>query len=266
VWQRHPRNGRGLRLRHRSDEAADRCTGPNGLFNGDGSGCSKTCTVEPVCRGTNGTGTTHACAASCGNGNLEPGEECDDGNLANRDGCSSTCKIEQGFTCTTQSNPDTQPCAQTIYTGQCLELPVKYRDFESEHEAGGHPDFFYYGAPLQTAVSISGVQGQTSPMSFNKRYCVPNSSGPARQNDSTARCWGMAQTNLDSSGRPAFDTSRNGGGPNATLCDCQFTDWSHDTNGGHVPGYTQAANGPTNGLTYVGGANGHPMYKARRPS
>ena len=241
------------------------CTGPNGLFNGDGSGCSKTCTVEPVCRGTNGTGTTHACAASCGNGNLEPGEECDDGNLANRDGCSSTCKIEQGFTCTTQSNPDTQPCAQTIYTGQCLELPVKYRDFESEHEAGGHPDFFYYGAPLQTAVSISGVQGQSSPMSFNKRYCVPNSSGPARQNDSTARCWGMAQTNLDSNGRPAFDTSRNGGGPNATLCDCQFTDWSHDTNGGHVPGYTQAANGPTNGLTYVGGANGHPMYKGPAP-
>jgi len=63
--------------------------------------------------------------------------------------------------------------------------------------------------------------------------------GPARLNDSTARCWGMAQANLDNSGRPAFDTTRNGGGANATLCDCQFTDWSHDTNGGHVPGYTQ---------------------------
>src|ERR1051325_275494 len=33
------------------------CTGPNGLFNGDGSGCSKTCTKEPICRGTNGMGT-----------------------------------------------------------------------------------------------------------------------------------------------------------------------------------------------------------------
>ena len=242
------------------------CTGPNGLFNGDGTGCSKTCTMEPICRGTDGTGPTHACAATCGNGNLEPGEDCDDGNLVDGDGCSSTCKIEPGFTCTTRTNPDTQECTQTIYSGQCLELPVKYRDFKSEKETGGHPDFFYYGTTLQAASvpSVNGVQSQSSPMSFNKRYCVPNSAGPARQNDSTARCWGMAQANLDANGRPAFDTTRNGGGANATLCDCQFTDWSHDTNGGHVPGYSMA-NSPLNGLTYVGGANGHPLYKGPAP-
>jgi cysteine-rich repeat protein len=75
------------------------CTGPNGLFNGDGTGCSKTCTKEPVCRGTTGSGATHACATSCGNGNVETGEDCDDGNLVNGDGCSSTCKLESGFTC-----------------------------------------------------------------------------------------------------------------------------------------------------------------------
>ena len=243
------------------------CTGPNGLFNGDGTGCSKTCTKEPICRGTNGTGTTHECATSCGNGNLETGEDCDDGNLKDHDGCSSSCKVEDGYTCTAKLNADTQPCTQPIYTGQCLELPVKYRDFESEKETNGHPDFFYYGAPLQTAsvVSITGVSGQPGALSYSKRYCVPNSAGPARQNDATARCWGIAQANLDNNGRPAFDTTRNGGGANATLCDCQFTDWSHDTNGGHVPGYTQTANGPTNGLTYVGGTNGHPMYKGLAP-
>jgi len=242
------------------------CTGPNGLFNGDGSGCSKTCTKEPVCRGTNGTGTTHACAPTCGNGNLEPGEECDDGNLVNGDGCSSTCQIEQGFTCTPTTKPDTQTCTQTLYSGQCLELPVKLRDFKSEHETGGHPDFFYYGASLPTssAVSVNGVQDQTNPLSFSKRYCVPNSAGPARQNDSTTRCWDMAQANLDANGRPAFNPSRNGGGANATLCDCQFTDWSHDTNGGHVPGYTMA-NSPLNGLTYSAGASGHPIYKGPAP-
>lgn len=32
--------------------------------------------------------------AACGDGNLDPGEECDDGNTANGDGCSSVCKIE----------------------------------------------------------------------------------------------------------------------------------------------------------------------------
>jgi fibro-slime domain-containing protein len=243
------------------------CTGPNGLLNGDGTGCTNTCHMEPICRGTNGTGTTHACTGTCGDGNINPGEECDDGNLVDGDGCSSTCQIEPGFTCTTQTNSDSHPCTQTIYSGNCLDLQVKYRDFQSEHEAGGHPDFFYYGATLQTAsvVNISGVQGQANPLTFNKRYCVPNSAGPTRQNDATARCWGMAQPNLDANGRPAFDTTRNGGGTNATLCDCQFTDWDQDTNGGHVPGYTQAANGPTNGLTYTAGASGHPMYKGPAP-
>ena len=49
------------------------------------------------------------------------------------------------------------------------------------------------------------------------------------------------------------------------MCDCQFTDWSHDTNGGHVPGYIAATNSPTTGLTYTSGANGHPMYKGLAP-
>ena len=242
------------------------CTGPNGLFNGDGSGCSGTCTKEPVCRGTTGSGTTHACTTSCGNGNLETGEDCDDGNLVDGDGCSSKCKIEDGFKCTTQATPDTVACTQTIYSGNCLELPVKYRDFKSEHETGGHPDFFYYGNTLASgnAININGVQGQTNPLNYNKRYCVPNSAGPARQNDSTARCWDMAQANLDSAGRPAFNTTRNGGGSTATLCDCQFTDWSHDTNGGNVPGYTMT-NSPLNGLTYVSGSSGHPVYKGPAP-
>src|SRR6185295_16251815 len=69
------------------------CNGPNGLFFGDGSGCSKTCTVEPVCR----TGsTTRACDVKCGNGAVETGmnsagmmvtEQCDDGNNDSGDGC-----------------------------------------------------------------------------------------------------------------------------------------------------------------------------------
>jgi cysteine-rich repeat protein len=31
---------------------------------------------------------------SCGDGDLDPGEECDDGNLVNGDGCTSNCRIE----------------------------------------------------------------------------------------------------------------------------------------------------------------------------
>ena len=36
---------------------------------------------------------------TCGNGFLDPGENCDDGNNRNSDGCSSTCTIELGWRC-----------------------------------------------------------------------------------------------------------------------------------------------------------------------
>jgi len=42
--------------------------------------------------------STSGCAATCGDGKVEPGELCDDGNLVSADGCSGTCQIE-GQTC-----------------------------------------------------------------------------------------------------------------------------------------------------------------------
>jgi len=240
-------------------EEGESCdAGPlNGLFLGNGMGCSKTCTKEPICRDG---ATTRACDVSCGNGNIEGDEKCDDGNLKNGDGCSSTCTIEGGFTCTPEMKPDTEACVAPA-AGDCLHLPVVVRDFKSEKETGGHPDFFYLGAAITPPVSIAGVLGQPNPMSFTRRYCVPNSSGPVRKNDSTARCWDLAKPTLDANGKPAFNAAR----PTGNLCDCQFTDWSHDTNGGHVPGYTAAANSPTTGLVYTAGMVGHPMYKGPAP-
>ena len=43
--------------------------------------------------GASATGAGGA-AAVCGNGSVEPGEACDDGNTKSDDGCSSTCKKE----------------------------------------------------------------------------------------------------------------------------------------------------------------------------
>jgi cysteine-rich repeat protein len=41
------------------------------------------------------TGFTHLCtSAACGDGVTEPGEQCDDGNVINGDGCSATCEFE----------------------------------------------------------------------------------------------------------------------------------------------------------------------------
>jgi cysteine-rich repeat protein len=41
------------------------------------------------------------CTAKCGDGKILKGEQCDDGNTASGDGCSSTCQIEPGSDCPT---------------------------------------------------------------------------------------------------------------------------------------------------------------------
>ena len=196
------------------------CKAMNGLFYGDPNnpGCSKTCTKEPNCQDS--SGKTQACTSVCGDGNLDPGEDCDDGNLVPGDGCSSTCKVEDGFTCPPAIAQDSSPCQSG--TGQCLELPITYRDFQPENVAsGGHPDFFFLGAKKA---------GSTLPGTI----CVPNSGGPSKGNDSTARCWGIMAANL-LHGKPQPGTT--------TTCACQFSDWSIGNAAAHIPsGYTQAGN------------------------
>ncbi len=210
------------------------CKAVNGLFYGDGKGCSKTCTKEPSC--LDSSGKTQACTATCGDGNMDPGEDCDDGNLADGDGCSSQCKIEDGFTCTTTTEQDSSTCQSG--SGQCLELPVTYRDFQPENVAsGGHPDFFFLGTKKS---------GSTSPTTI----CVPNSGGPSKGNDSTARCWGIMADTL-SKGKPQPGTTK--------TCACQFSDWNI-ANSSRIPGnYTQAGNDSplSDGAgNYLGGAAG----------
>ena len=200
------------------DLTASPATGPNGLFNGlflgDGSGCSKTCTQEPTCRSA--AGVTQACTPRCGDANVDPGEECDDGNQVDADGCSAMCKIEAtaGFTCETVSKPDTQPCKSGA--GQCLQLPITYRDFNGSNQTTatpkGHPDFFFYGA--------NGPDG-------SKAICIPNASGsnlltqPVNGTcppvDATKPCSGLAAATLDTDGKPKLGASNK--------CACIFTDW-----------------------------------------
>ena len=106
----------------------------------------------------------------------------------------------------------------------------------------------------RTRSASSGVQGQANPTIFDKRYCVPNAGGPAKEERRDQPLLGPgARPTLGANGKPTFNTARAGG----TNCDCQFIDWSHDTNGGHVPGYAMAQS-PTIGLTYTDGASRPP--------
>jgi cysteine-rich repeat protein len=192
------------------------CRAPNGIFYGDGMGCSKTCTKEPSCRDS--VGLNQSCIPVCGDGHVDPSEACDDGNQLDADGCSSLCQVESGFSCATETVADGSPCRSG--TGTCLELPVIYRDFQPENVPGGHPDFPFLG---------TRYNGSTSPTTI----CVPESSGPSKGLDSVSRCWGMANPNL-LKGKPQA------GG--TLTCACQFSDWSIG-NSSRIPGgYTQAAN------------------------
>ncbi|CAE7944477.1 unnamed protein product [Symbiodinium sp. KB8] len=60
------------------------------------------------------TFTADSCNVVCGDGirHVVAGEECDDGNLIDGDGCSRHCSIEAGFTCPTQGWPSVllTPC------------------------------------------------------------------------------------------------------------------------------------------------------------
>jgi fibro-slime domain-containing protein len=217
------------------------CEGQNGLFYGDGKGCSKTCTKEPSC--LDSSGNTQACSTSCGDGNIDPGEACDDGNQVSGDGCSSTCTVESGFTCTPTQQTDSSPCTLPANAGkQCLEMPIIYRDFQPENVSpGGHPDFYWLG---------NKWNGSTSPTTI----CVPNSGGPAKGNDSTARCWDIPSPNL-SNGKPILNANRAN-----NLCACQFSDWNIANSGTYIPStYTMAGNDSplSNGAGgYLGGNAG----------
>jgi fibro-slime domain-containing protein len=56
---------------------------------------------------------TTVVGTDCGNGVLDSGESCDDGNATPGDGCSGTCRIEPNFICPTLG----QPCVSTIVCG-----------------------------------------------------------------------------------------------------------------------------------------------------
>ncbi len=175
----------------------------NGLFFGDATGCSKTCTQEPNCREG---GKTQACKTPCGDSNIDPGEDCDDGNQVDGDGCSKECKVEAGFTCQAEEHKDTQQCSTG--TGECLVLPIIYRDFDGENVANtGHPDFFYLGAGFSQCVP--NASGQTDPTPITADTCWTT--------DSTDLCQGLLQPTLGADGKPTL-------GP-AKMCACRFTDW-----------------------------------------
>lgn len=85
-------------------------------------GCTSQCQFAPDCSGEG------ACTSECGDG-LVLGEDCDDGNRQNGDGCDETCKVEEGYTC----EVDEGECERGANGACILRVPVTYRDFPASH-------------------------------------------------------------------------------------------------------------------------------------
>jgi choice-of-anchor A domain-containing protein len=71
--------------------------------------------------------TTTVVVGECGDGRRGPGEQCDDGNLVNNDGCSNTCTlpicgdtiVQAGEECDDGNGSNTDACTTTCQTAEC---------------------------------------------------------------------------------------------------------------------------------------------------
>lgn len=61
-----------------------------------------------------GDASNGSCGTECGDGILQIGEVCDDGNLDDNDGCSSFCTTEGGYTCTGSPSVCTPNCGNGL--------------------------------------------------------------------------------------------------------------------------------------------------------
>ncbi|HEU4730757.1 MAG TPA: DUF4215 domain-containing protein [Kofleriaceae bacterium] len=137
-------------------------------------GCTATCTIEPRCAGG-------SCTAVCGDGLKFPGEDCDDGNTRNGDGCSSTCTKETGWQC----DAINQPPAPT------LTIPILYRDFlyfRTTVPGTGSPDFENLNPGTVVTGLVQSTLGPDSEPVFRRN------GNPQALNGPTNFCWWYHQT------------------------------------------------------------------------
>jgi fibro-slime domain-containing protein len=143
-----------------------------------GDGCTPFCEREPIC-GTNGDANSCAgsgsCNSACGDGITFGAEQCDDGNTASGDGCSSSCTLEVGFGCT--SSTTTPPAS--------IKLPIVLRDFRTAAIASGgnagprHPDFeasVTYG--VFTGLVQSCLSADQKPVYYRAGTGTPEANSP----------------------------------------------------------------------------------------
>lgn len=88
-----------------------------------GDGCSTECTIEDGWACTvDPLEAISVCAETCGDGALDPGEACDDGNDVDTDACSNSCRRGPGAACMLDSECNLSRCLDGAVCGGCYDL------------------------------------------------------------------------------------------------------------------------------------------------
>jgi len=116
----------------------------------------------------------------CGNGQIEVGETCDDGNDSSADGCSSSCSIEPGYQCTGTPSTCTTACGNSqIDAGEGCDDGNSTAGDGCDSSCAIEPGYQCTGTPSTcTASSVT-----TYAISSSSQVLVPSTSG--------ANVWGV---------------------------------------------------------------------------
>jgi cysteine-rich repeat protein len=128
-------------------------------------------------------------APACGDGAVNPGEQCDDGNLQVMDGCDDSCQVEAGVShdCSTPVTSDVFAATPLAFHGNTLGQVVtnSYQHASDPNCAalsgGGGPEHVY-------ALTAQSTGDMRLRLGFNPTYPMPLSSD-CDEDDLGARCW-----------------------------------------------------------------------------
>jgi len=119
-----------------------------------GGGGSGSAADEPTCLENCGEGPP--AAPVCGNGAVEAGEQCDDGNTASGDGCSATCRIEVRPPAPATATVPPSVLAGLRISGQTQVHPDEVTQNLMIREGAGHVE-----AVVKLCISADGNVGST---------------------------------------------------------------------------------------------------------